>query len=513
MVNRLAVFVTEKAGWAWAVALAVVVGCGVLAGQLIRDVREVERLSLLTTEAERGGVEIMSQTLNGNVMGSLALLGVIDEEIKQDALGAIPPNGKRINTLLEAVARSHGADGVFVIGKDGVLTSSWDISGKPSTGLNVRFRPYYQMAIKGQDNVYAAVSLARGDRALYFSSPVFAKSSKEGGVIGAVVARTGLARVDSLLKDRSDIALLLSPQGVVFAGSRAEWVGFLAGTPTPERLKAIRELKQFGNMFEKNEPSILPFAAERGRQVFEGRRFALASAQVRWNDPFGDWTLLLMEDMSRSIPGAEQVWGGLTVSAILLLLAMLGLKLLRGHHGQVLATHRIEAYAQAQAASAERKSQRAEAALRFQRAKSPNELAAAFLAETHSILGALQGMIYVFESVTATTMRLAASYACAEKVPRDLGAGEGLLGQCVLDRQPRVLDTTDHHSWTIRSGLGNIRPAAVMMAPLLLDEMVLGVVEIAVLAPPDHHAQEQFIELAALLALNLEILRRHEALS
>ncbi|MBI3444646.1 MAG: GAF domain-containing protein [Magnetospirillum sp.] len=511
--NRVAAFVTEKAGIAWSIALAMVVLGGIAVGQLIRDIQEVERLSLLTTEAERRGVDLMSQTLNGNVMGSLALLGVIDEEIKQDALGIVPPNGKRISTLLEAVARSHGADGVFVIGKDGVLTSSWDISGKPSTGLNVRFRPYYQMAIKGLDNVYAAVSLARGDRALYFSTPVFANSSKEGGVVGAVVARTGLARVDALLKDKADIALLLSPQGVVFAGSRAEWVGFLAGAPTPERLRAIRDLKQFGNMFEKNEPSLLPFAAERGRQIFEGRRFALASAQVRWNDPFGDWTLLLMEDMSRSISGTEQVWGGLTVSAILLLLAMLGLKLLRGHHAQILATQRIEAYAQAQAASAERKSQRAEAALRFQRTKSPNELAATFLAEAHRILGALQGMIYVLPSVTATTMRLAASYACSEEVPRDLGAGEGLLGQCILDRQPRVLDTTDHHSWIIRSGLGHTRPAAVMMAPLLLDDVVLGVVEISVIVPPDHNAQEQFIELAALLALNLEILRRHEALS
>ena len=50
------------------------------------------------------------------------------------------------------------------------------------------------------------------------------------------MARTGLQKVDELLRGKADIALLLSPQGVVFASSRKEWIGHLSGTPTPERL-------------------------------------------------------------------------------------------------------------------------------------------------------------------------------------------------------------------------------------------------------------------------------------
>jgi two-component system, NtrC family, C4-dicarboxylate transport sensor histidine kinase DctB len=506
---RIAAFVTERARLAWTVALLVVVTGSTAAGWLIRERREDERLSRLEIEAQRSGIELMSQTLNGNVMGALSLLGLTDDDVRRDAWGTAPPNGRRISALLEAVGHSHQADGVFIVGQDGRIKSSWDISGKPSTGLDVRFRPYYQMSVKGRDNVYAAVSLARGDRALYFASPVRSGPDRAAEGIGAVVARTGLSRVDALLQGKSDMALLLSPQGVVFATNHPEWIGFLAGTPTPERLTSIRALKQFGTMFDRTEPSTLPFPVHGGILVLDGRRYAQAASLVQWNDPFGDWSLVLMEDLSRTVPARESLLAMAVTGALLLIICGLGLKMLHGHHAQALAARRIEDYAAAQAASAERKTRRAEAALLFQRAKSTEDLAHAFLAQTHGLLGALQGVIYVCDPAEPGTLRLAGRFACGSDTPASLALGEGLLGQCALERKPRLLDITDHQAWTIRSGLGQTRPAAVMMAPLLLDDMVLGVAEIAVLDPPDQHAQGQFVELASLLALNLEIQRRH----
>jgi hypothetical protein len=219
------------------------------------------------------------------------------------------------------------------------------------------------------------------------------------------------------------------------------------------------------------------------------------------------------EDLSRTVPLTGPAQAGAAVAAVLLLLSGLAIHLLRGHHAQLVSTRRIEEYAHAREASIERKAKQAEAALRFQRAKSLGELAEAFLAETHRILGSLQGMVYVCGTDSVSTMHLAASYACADRIPQTLALGEGLLGQCALDRESRVLDTTGHHSWTIRSGLGDTRPAAVMIAPLLLNETSLGVVEIAVLDRPTPQSVEQFTEMAALLALNLEILRRHQGVT
>lgn len=501
---RLAAFVTEHRRPAWIGALAAVCVAGTLAAWLVRDLGEAERLSRLEVDAGRGGVEIMSQTLNGNIMGALSALSMMDDGLRRDAQHLDPANNPRALSRLENVGRAYAAEGVFVVGQDGIVASSWDSSGKPSTGLNVRFRPYFQMARQGKENIYAAVSLARGDRALYFASPVWSGAQGSESV-GAVVARTTLDRVDSLMGNRADVALLLSPQGVVFAGNRAEWIGFLAGAATPERLKAIRDLKQFGTMFDKVEPRILPFPVETGVVMLDGRRHALASARVRWNDPFGDWSLVLLEDLTRTVPLSRQVAIGAAIAAVLLLIGTLVLKLLGGHHVRTLALARIAQYASEQEEAAARKSRLAEAARRFQRAKSVDELASVFLRDAHDMVGALQGTVYVGGSTG--TLRLAGSFAAAADVAHDLEPGEGLLGQCVLDRRPRLIELPTDGTWTIRSGLGNGRPAAVLMAPLVLDEAVLGVVEIGLLSPPDSILREQFDEMVALVALNLEILR------
>lgn len=510
--NRIAAFVTEHARLAWILALLAAALGSAAAGGLVRERREDERLSRLRIEAQRSGVELMSQTLNGNIMGSLSLLGLSDEEVRGDALGAAPPNAARISRLLEAVGRSHDAEGVFVVGQDGRIRSSWDTGGKPSTGLDVRFRPYFQMSMQGRDTVYAAVSLARGDRALYFATPVRRGPERNAEAVGAVVARTALTRVDALLQGRSDVALLLSPQGVVFASNRPEWVGFLAGRPTPERLSAIRALKQFGTMFDRAEPSVLPFAVHGGVVELDGRRHAQASAVVVWNDPYGDWSLVLMEDLARAVPAGESLVVGAGTGILLLVIGGLGLMMLFSHHARIQAARRIEDFAAAQAASAERKARRAESALLFQRARSIPDLAGIFLAECHRVFGALQGVVYVLGADRgggAVGLGLVGRFACDAATPATLALGEGLLGQCAADGLPRLLDIRDGQAWTIRSGLGSARPAAVMMAPLLLDDAVLGVAEIAVLDPPDPLVHGQFMEMASLLALNLEIQRRH----
>ncbi|CAA7619117.1 C4-dicarboxylate transport sensor protein dctB [Candidatus Terasakiella magnetica] len=506
--NRIAAFVVGNTRLAWAGMVLIMVMVAGLAVEAVREVRNGERLSRLETEADRRGIEIMSQTLNGNLMGALSLLGLIDGEIKRDALGQTAPNAPKLLGMLEDIGHSHAADGIFIIGQDGVIKTSWNSGAKPSTGLDVKFRPYFQMAARGKENVYAAVSLARGDRALYFSTPIFAKTVKGSEVIGAVVARTGLSTVDAVLKNTSDIALLLSPQGVVFASSRAEWIGNLNGAPAPERLAAIREIKQFGTMFENREPTLLPVAVNDGIRTFEGRSHAVAEANVQWNDPFGQWTLVLMENLDRTVPAGERMAAGAAAGAVILVIGLLVLNLLRSHHTQTEATRRLAAYAKAQEAEAGRKARLAEAALRFQRSRSPHELAQIFLAEAHQILGALQGVVYVFDG--PASMALLSSYACGDDVASRLAPGEGLLGQCVVERRGQILDTSDDSLWTIRSGLGSARPGAVLMAPLILHDTTLGVAEIAVLTPADAQTARQFEDMVALLAMNIEILRRNQ---
>lgn len=502
--NALSRFVVERPLPAWGLALLAAALVGIATSRQVHDLRAQERLTQLQTEAERRSIEIMAQTLNGNLMGAVAVLGLIDPGIKREARGNLPANNPLVLPTLESIARSYDADGVFVVAESGIAASSWDNSGKPSTGLNLKFRPYYQMAMQGMDNIYAAVSLARGDRSLYFSAPVFSETTNGTQAIGAVVARTNLMKVDNLLRDKADIALLLSPQGVVFASSRPEWIGHLAGQPTPERLKAIRDLKQFGNMFEKAAPAVLPLVAQTGRHPFEGRQVAVATAKVQWNDPFGDWTLVMVEDLERSISAREHNGIGLLAALALLLIGSLLLSMLRSQYRQSLAAQQLEVFARQQEASATGKARIAAATVHLQRAGTLAALMRAFLEEAHALFGVLQGVVYLHES---GELHLAGSYACGDPPLATLALGEGLLGQCAEERRTQCI-TVVPEGFAIRSGLGETRPGCVLLAPIVMNENLLGVVEVALLRTLDAAEQAGFEELAGLLAMNIEIVSR-----
>jgi hypothetical protein len=62
--------------------------------------------------------------------------------------------------------------------------------------------------------------------------------------------------------------------------------------------------------------------------------------------------------------------------------------------------------------------------------------------------------------------RLIGSYADDGRAATHLKSGEGLLRQCARDHQSRQMEVGGDLS--ITSGLGNHRPTAVLMAPLLL---------------------------------------------
>ncbi|WP_009870620.1 PocR ligand-binding domain-containing protein [Paramagnetospirillum magnetotacticum] len=483
----------------------------VAAAYVWREIKEGDRHSLLQSEAHRHGIGIMSQTLNGNLMGSVAVTGLLDEEVKQEALGRGTPNGPRLQGMLEGIAKAYDAHGAFVVGRDGVVRSSWDSSGKPSTGLDVTFRPYYRMAMQRKENVYAAVSLARGDRSLYFTAPILSDKTRGGTAIGGVVARTDLSKIDALLRDKSDISLLLSPQGVVFAASRSDWIGYLSETPSPQQLASIRELKQFGNMFENKEPSVLPFSVREDRVLQDGWRYAVASAQVQWNDPFGDWTLVLMEDLSRTVPRGDIAARGGAAGLIVGVLILALLNMLRSRHEQEISARQVAAFAAAQQVTAERKAQLAATALRFQQAKTVSELADAFLREAHRLIGVLQGVVYIKADGGEEIFRLVARYAASDAVRSEIALGEGLLGQCAEERRTRLISTPSDGIWSIESGLGNAHPSAVVMVPAMLNDVLHGVVEVALLHHPDEATIRQLEEMVNILALNLELVRRHES--
>lgn len=492
--------------WAWSLIAGCTLAAAAMGALASHAAREQERVALLQTDIRRHAIETMSLTLDGNLIGAIAVLGLVQPAIKQECAGQAPPNSPAVQALLASVAHAYQAQGVFVVGQDGQVKSSWDDSGKPSTGLQVTFRPYFQTAMRGRENVYAAISLSRDEHALYFAAPVYPDMLRGGNPVGAIVARTGMHDVNRLLDATGQTALLLSPQGVVFASNRKDWQGRLAGDVTPQRTEEIRALRQFGRLFQERPPVSLPFDVQARLTTLEGKRHAVAAAAVNWNDPAGQWQLVLLEDLSRTVMPGPVVRDALIAGAAVLLLSMMLMRMLRSRAALRLSSARLEQLAREQAARAERKMATAHVALRLQQAGSLEDGIAVFLGECHRLLGALQGVVYTADG---DSLRLAGSYA-ARQAPPTIAMGEGLLGQCARERQVRVVDTArdGDRRWVIHSGLGETPPAAVLLAPVQLQARLLGVVELALPVKPDAATLEQFASVIELLAVHLQFARR-----
>ncbi len=302
--------------WIGAILLSVTVALGII--EATRLTLEHDYKEALEVEVTRRGFEVMARTMNGNVMGAVSALGLVDQLVKRVARGEIPLDTPVVMESLQAIGQSYEANGVYLVNPDGIIKSSWDTIGVPLTGVDVKFRPYFKIAMQGKMNIYAAIGTTTGLRSLYFAAPLYGEVSAKAPIIGAVVARLGLERVDSVLRAWSGPALLLSPQDLVFASTREEWIECLAGQCTPERLKAIRTLKQFGKVFDSGTPRTLPFDPTSDIVSIENHRYAVARTPLQWNDPNGPWTLVLLGDLDKLMPPARRTLLGLTSGLLML---------------------------------------------------------------------------------------------------------------------------------------------------------------------------------------------------
>ncbi|HLK71949.1 MAG TPA: response regulator [Steroidobacteraceae bacterium] len=105
------------------------------------------------------------------------------------------------------------------------------------------------------------------------------------------------------------------------------------------------------------------------------------------------------------------------------------------------------------------------------------------LSELAPLVGAHQAILYVVESGEGDAAYLSqlASFADANTSgqPRRYGIGEGLVGQCALDRQRILLTDIPADSITVHSGLVEAKPRNVIVLPALFEGQVRAVIELA----------------------------------
>jgi methyl-accepting chemotaxis protein len=106
-------------------------------------------------------------------------------------------------------------------------------------------------------------------------------------------------------------------------------------------------------------------------------------------------------------------------------------------------------------------------------------------------LGANLGGVYIVEGESENTkaINLVASYAYDRRkyTTKTIEIGEGLIGNCYLEKKPIHLRRIPEDYIEISSGLGKSIPRALYIAPLMLDQEVLGFLEIASVEDFEEH--------------------------
>ncbi|PYE45802.1 response regulator [Paenibacillus barcinonensis] len=135
-----------------------------------------------------------------------------------------------------------------------------------------------------------------------------------------------------------------------------------------------------------------------------------------------------------------------------------------------------------------------------------------FISEFTPVLGAQLGVVYLIdEEKHPDELRRYGSYAFEEN--GELGRevyriGEGLIGQAALDMSPIVLDHTPEHYVSIGSAAGSSRAVGIMIYPVVFEDELIGVVELASFEGFSELHKQLFAQLIMNLGVILNNVRR-----
>jgi signal transduction histidine kinase/CheY-like chemotaxis protein/HAMP domain-containing protein len=105
------------------------------------------------------------------------------------------------------------------------------------------------------------------------------------------------------------------------------------------------------------------------------------------------------------------------------------------------------------------------------------------LSELAPVVSAQQGVFYIMDSAKQDDpyLRLLASYAFKERknIDNKFKLGEGLVGQCALEKEKILLTEVPNDYIKITSGLGEARPLNIIVLPIVFEGQVKAVMELA----------------------------------
>jgi len=116
--------------------------------------------------------------------------------------------------------------------------------------------------------------------------------------------------------------------------------------------------------------------------------------------------------------------------------------------------------------------------------KDLNTVTKRILSELAQVVTAHYGAFYILqqqEEIKTAKLKLFAAYAYKEdkNIPQEFAIGEGLVGQCAFEKERILLTNVPSGYVKISSGLGKAKPSNLIILPVLFENKVKAVIELA----------------------------------
>ncbi|MDY6903424.1 MAG: ATP-binding protein [Thermodesulfobacteriota bacterium] len=231
----------------------------------------------------------LSAFLDKHYKITATLAGLAD--IRYALLNKNPQALQRVNALLDHFQSTLGVDVCYLMDHTGeTIAASNRYAPDSFEGKNYAFRPYFQEAMKGRHRVsYMALGVTSGRRGVYFSHPVYWQN--DPAPIGVVVIKAGVWSLEErVMKHYDGIAMLISPQGIVFMTNRPSLALKSLKPLTENESRQLRQTRQFGN--GPWEKAGLAFEMEHAIDA-QGTQYVVQESAI---DLYPGWRLLYLSD-------------------------------------------------------------------------------------------------------------------------------------------------------------------------------------------------------------------------
>ena len=143
---------------------------------------------------------------------------------------------------------------------------------------------------------------------------------------------------------------------------------------------------------------------------------------------------------------------------------------------------------------------------RLQTAEDFPEFAAILLSRISESFELLFGAFYLSDENHMRFTRVGAFATDVSTEPREFALGEGLVGQAAVERRCLRIGNTADQPLQVSAGVGTVTPACVLFIPVINQDVVLAVIELALSAPVSLRQQALLDALLPTMALNTKIL-------